>query len=302
MKIPGFKGELRKNEPLSLHSSFRIGGPADLFALPVDREDLAVLLQEIAKQGLSWFVIGGGTNLLVRDGGFRGVVVSLQRMKSISVDRQYRSIGGNFAVLAVDAGALLASALSFAVEEGLTGLEFAAGIPGTVGGAVCMNAGTAAGEFGDIVESVTLLAPDGAFLVRGREEMGFGYRTATVPDSHVVVDVRIILRRGEADRVRATVQELMDGRKKRQPGGFPNAGSVFKNPQEAAAGRLIEAAKLKGKRIGGAQVSEKHANFIVNTGNATASDVLRLMEIVKEAVLDTQGVRLEPEIKIVGED
>lgn len=302
MEIDGFKGEIRKNEPLSRHTSFRIGGPADALALPVDRDDLAVLLRELGRRNLKWIVIGGGTNMLVRDGGFRGVVISLQRMKTVRIERQYRSIGGNFTAIAAEAGAPLSALVTFTVEEGLTGLEFAAGIPGTVGGAVCMNAGTAGGEFGDVVESVTFLAPGGTFAVRGRDEMGFGYRTAAVPDGHVVVEARIILRRDGRDRVKARVQELMDGRKKRQPGGFPNAGSVFKNPQEAAAGKLIETARLKGKRVGGAQVSDKHANFIVNTGNATALDVIRLMEIMKQAVLDTHGVRLEPEIKVVGED
>jgi UDP-N-acetylmuramate dehydrogenase len=165
-----------------------------------------------------------------------------------------------------------------------------------------MNAGTALGEIGDIVESVLLLSPDGELVTRGRDEMGFGYRRADVPTGHTVVDVRVVLRRDDKERIKAKVAELMAARKEHQPWGVPNAGSIFKNPHEESAGRLIDRAKLKGRRVGGAQVSEKHANFIVNTGKATAADVLALMEIVQKTVLEVHGVRLEPEIRIVGEE
>lgn len=302
MDIQGLKGEIIQNEPLARHTSFGIGGPADFLAYPADRDDLVVLLREIRKRGLAYAVIGSGTNLLVRDKGFRGVAVCLKRMTATRVVREYRSIGGAFAVVSVEAGALLAKLLSFSVDEGLTGLEFAAGIPGTVGGAVCMNAGTAAGEMGDVVESVTLLMPDGLLVTRGRDEMGFGYRTSSVPEGHLVLEATVVLRRGEKDRIAARVKDLLEGRKERQPSGLPNAGSMFKNPQEESAGRLIEQAGLKGKSVGGAQVSEKHANFIVNRGGATAADVLALMRMVRQTVLDVHGVRLEPEITIVGEE
>jgi UDP-N-acetylmuramate dehydrogenase len=302
MEITGFKGEIRQQEPMSRHTSYAIGGPADLFAVPVDRDDLAALLREIREKGHTYVVLGGGTNLLVRDGGFRGVVISLQRMQAVRIEREYRSIGGAFAVVFVEAGVPLQKLLSFTVEEGLTGLEFSSGIPGTVGGAVCMNAGTALGEFGDVVDSVTLFSPEGSIVARGREEMGFGYRTSSIPEGHLVLDVRLVLRRGDRDKIKAHVRELLDARKQRQPAGQPNAGSIFKNPQEESAGKLIEAAGLKGATVGNAQVSVKHANFIVNKGHATASDVLALMELVKEKVLQVHGVRLEPEIKIIGED
>jgi UDP-N-acetylmuramate dehydrogenase len=302
MEIANFKGEIKKNEPLGRHTSFAIGGPADMLAYPVDRDDLVRLLREIKKQGLRYFILGGGTNLLVRDGGFRGVVITLQRMGTIRIEREYRSVGGNFAVVSAEAGAPLPKLHFFATEQGLTGLEFAGGIPGTVGGAVCMNAGTAAGEMGDVLESVTLVSPDGELVARSREEMGFGYRTANVPAGHLVVEARVILRRGDKEQIKARVKELLDKRKQRQPMGFPSAGSVFKNPLEESAGKLIETAKLKGRTVGDAQVSDKHANFIVNRGTATARDVLTLMEIVKQTVLDVHGVRLEPEIKIIGED
>ncbi|HUI68371.1 MAG TPA: UDP-N-acetylmuramate dehydrogenase [Nitrospirota bacterium] len=302
MEIANFKGEIKRHEPLSRHTSFGIGGPADILAYPSDRHDLIVLLSGIKKQGASYVVIGSGTNLLVRDGGFRGVVICLQRLSTIRIERVYRSVGGTFSVVYVEAGAPLPKLLSFAIEQGLTGLEFATGIPGTVGGAICMNAGTAAGEIGDVVDSATLLSPDGVLVTRGREDMSFGYRTSNIPAGHLILDAKIILRHDDEVRIKARVKDLQDNRKQRQPWGFKSAGSVFKNPQEESAGKLIETAKLKGRKVGDAQVSDQHANFIVNLGKARAKDVVALMEIVKQAVLDVHGVRLEPEIKIIGED
>jgi len=302
MKFADLRGEVKLNEPLSSHTSFRIGGPADALVYPADKQDVIVLLKEIKIRGLNYFFLGGGTNLLVRDGGFRGVAISLARMASISLDREFRSVGGTFAVLHVQAGAPLQRLLNFSVENGLTGLEFATGIPGTVGGAVCMNAGTADGELGDITDSVTLISPDGRLVTKSGEEMGFGYRTAKIPGGHVVLEATITLRRGTEEKIKNRVKELMDKRKQYQPWGMPSAGSVFKNPQDVAAGQLIESSGLKGKTVGGAQISEKHANFIVNLGSAKAADVLALMEMVKEKVLEVHNVRLEPEIKIIGED
>lgn len=302
MEIKNFKGEIKRDEPLSRHTSFAIGGPADVLAYPADREDLRRLLQAIKTRQLPSFILGGGTNLLVRDGGFRGVMISLQHLHTIKIEREYRSIGGSFDVVYAEAGASLAKLLSFSVEQGLTGLEFAAGIPGTVGGAVCMNAGTALGEMGDVIESVSLISPDGELITRGAEEMGFSYRTTSIPEGHLVLEVRVVLRRDDTEKIKARIKELLHTRKQRQPWGFPNAGSVFKNSQEESAGKLIEYAGLKGRKVGGAQVSEKHANVIVNTGKAKAADVLSLMEIVKEKVLEVSGVRLEPEIKIIGDD
>jgi UDP-N-acetylmuramate dehydrogenase len=302
MEIANIRGEIRRHEPLSRHTSFGIGGPADILAYPVDRDDLMALLSGIKKQGVNYIVIGSGTNLLVRDGGFRGVVICLKRLDAIRIEREYHSVGGTFSVVYIEAGALLSRLLSFTMEQGLTGLEFATGIPGTVGGAICMNAGTAAGEIGDIVDSVTMISPNGALITRGREEIGFGYRASNIPEGHIICDARIVLRHGDRERIKARVMEIQETRKQRQPRGYPSAGSVFKNPQEEAAGKLIEAAKLKGKKVGDAQVSDKHANFIVNLGKARAKDVMALMEIVKQTVLDVHGVRLEPEIKIIGED
>jgi UDP-N-acetylmuramate dehydrogenase len=302
MNFDHIRGEVRRDEPMSAHTSFRIGGNADLLVFPADRQDLVVLLEEVERRDLRYTVLGGGTNLLVRDGGIRGIVISLARLHAVRVTREYRSVGGAFAVVQAEAGLPLPKLLSFCQDRGLTGLEFAVGIPGTVGGAVCMNAGTAQGEIGDLIDSVTMLTGDRTLAVRNRDELGFGYRTATVPAGSVVVEAKLILRLGERDLIRARMKELMDKRKAHQPWGLPNAGSVFKNPQDEAAGRLIETASLKGLTIGRAQVSEKHANFIVNLGGASAADVLRLMEIVRNRVLEVHKIRLEPEIKIIGED
>ncbi len=296
------RGEIQRDELLSRHTSFAIGGPADLMAYPADREDITTLLKEISGRHLPYFILGGGTNVLVRDGGFRGVVINLKRMQKIAIEREYRSIGGLFAVINAEAGALLPKVLAFTAEEGLTGFEFAAGIPGTIGGAVCMNAGTSRGEIGDIIESVGLISPAGEIVTKGRDDMGFGYRTALIPEGHLVIDAKMIVRREDKEKIKNDIRELLDARKERQPWGFPNAGSIFKNPHEESAGRLIERAGLKGQTVGDAQVSDKHANFIVNRGQAKASDVLKLMEVVQQAVLDAHGVRLEPEIKVIGED
>jgi UDP-N-acetylmuramate dehydrogenase len=302
MMFRNLRGEVREQEPLAVHTSFRIGGPADYLAFPADREDLIALLAQVRERGLRFVILGGGTNLLVRDGGFRGVVISLMRLAAVTTKREYRSLGGSFAVVRAEAGASLPKVLRHTVEQELAGLEFAAGIPGTVGGAVCMNAGTAQGEMGDVIDTVTMLSPYGGLLIRHRDELGFGYRTANVPPGHVVLDAKIILRHGQREKIKASVKALMTVRKERQPWGLPNAGSVFKNPQDEAAGKLIETAGLKGRTVGKAQISEKHANFIVNLGGARATDVLKLMDIVQERVLAVHKVRLEPEIKIIGDD
>jgi len=296
------KGEIRRNEPLSSHTSFGIGGMADMLAYPADREDLKVLLQAVKDRNLSHFILGCGTNLLVRDGGFRGLVISLKRMNAVTIEREYRSVGGSFAVFYAEAGVPVPQLLAVAVEKGFTGLEFAAGIPGSVGGAVLMNAGTTLGEFGDIINSVTLISPDGVLVTMTSDELGFGYRNTLIPEDHCVVDVRVILRRDDKEKVGVRILELLTKRKEHQPQGYFNAGSIFKNPNEESAGRLIESAGLKGRTIGGAQVSDKHANFIINVGNAKASDVLALIDVVQKTVLEVHGVRLEPEIKIIGED
>jgi UDP-N-acetylmuramate dehydrogenase len=302
MKFANFRGEVRLNEPLSRHTSYAIGGPVDVLASPADRDDLVLLLREIKEKNLDFFILGGGTNLLVRDGGFRGVAISLERLKTIRIEREYHSVGGHYAVLSAEAGVSLGSLLGFAVDKGLTGLEFTAGIPGTVGGAVCMNAGTAEGEMGDIVDTVTMVSPEGVIVTVGGDQMGFGYRVSGVREKHLILAATVVLRYDDKEKIKQHIRSLLERRRASQPWGQPNAGSVFKNPLDESAGRLIEAAGLKGRRVGDAQVSEKHANVIVNLGKAKASDVIQLMETVQKTVLDVHGVRLEPEIKIIGEE
>lgn len=301
MEFENFKGEIRLNEPMSRHTSFRIGGPADVFAVPRDRSDLSSLIRETAARKLPVFILGAGTNLLVRDGGFRGVVISMERISGIEEERRYRSIGGVYCVVRAEAGAMLSRLLGFAAERGLSGLEFAAGIPGTVGGAVCMNAGTSKGEIGDVIDSVTMISPSEE-VIKTREEMEFGYRRASIPAGHAVVETRLVLRLDDTERIKARVQDILKRRQQTQPLTLPNAGSIFKNPIDEAAGRLIEKAGLKGAAVGDAEVSERHANFIVNKGGAKAGDVIRLMEMVQVRVFEVYGVRLEPEIKIIGAD
>lgn len=302
MNLGSIRGEVLLNEPMSRHTSYRIGGAVDALVTPADRDDLLELLGEIRKRNIPLLVLGGGTNLLVRDGGFRGVAASLKKLDAIRITREYRAVGGTYVVVTAEAGAGFGRLVNFSVENALTGLEFAAGIPGTVGGAICMNAGTVQGEIGDVTDAVTFLMPTGEIVLRHRDEMAFRYRTANVPPGAAIIEVRIILRRGESEVIAGRIRKLQETRKERQPGGLPNAGSVFKNPPGEAAGKLIEQAGLKGLTVGRAQVSEKHANFIVNLGGATAADVLALMRIIQERVLEMHKVRLEPEIRIVGED
>lgn len=302
MEIAGFRGELRRSEPLSRHTSYRIGGPAELFAVPVDRKDLEELLAVVRSQGMPCLVLGGGTNLLVRDRGFRGVVICLDRLAGVEIEGEYRSVGGIYTLVRAEAGAPLRRLLAYTLTAGLAGLEFATGIPGSVGGAICMNAGTAAGETGDVVKTVTMLSPGGETITKSGDEMEFRYRRSLVPKDHVVLEAQFALRRDEKAKVRERARKLMEARKAKQPWGYPCAGSVFKNPNDRSAGMLIEAAGLKGRTVGKAQISEKHANFIVNLGGAKAADVIALMDIARDAVLDMHGIRLEPEIKIVGED
>jgi len=302
VELRGFKGEIKRNELLSRHTSFGIGGPVDVLACPADQADLSLLLSEIRQRNLKYFILGSGTNLLVKDGGFRGVAINLKHLRAITIERQYRALGGHFAVIHADAGVLLSKLLAFSADEGFTGMEFAAGIPGTLGGAICMNAGTATGEIGDIIDAITVVNPKADRIIMGRSELQFGYRTSSIPPGYIVISARLILRRDEKQNIMNRVRSLNEQRKQRQPGGYANAGSVFKNPQDTSAGKLIDEANLKGTIVGGAEVSPRHANFIVNRGTATAADVLSLMDIVTKAVLDVHGVRLEPEIKIIGED
>lgn len=278
---------------MSRHTSFRIGGPARRMACPGTGEQLAAVL-EIAKEcGVETLVIGKGTNLLVADEGLDRVVIDT------SAAMHAMGLGEDGRITAA-AGVSLVRLAEFACRNGLTGLEFAHGIPGTLGGAVCMNAGAYGGEMVQVLESVTALFPDGV-RVLPVEELDLRYRHSLFTDhpEAVVLGATVKLEQGEEADIRAKMQELMGRRKATQPLEYPSAGSTFKRPVGYFAGTLIDQTGLKGLAVGGAQVSEKHAGFVINTGGATFADVTELMEKVQQAVFDAAGVRLEPEVRII---
>ncbi|MDD5382893.1 MAG: UDP-N-acetylmuramate dehydrogenase [Candidatus Margulisbacteria bacterium] len=283
---------LLRNEPLKKHTSFRIGGPADYFCIPRNMAELKDALVFARERGLGTVIIGAGTNLLVLDQGFRGVVVKLAGgLNWIRVN------GGR---IEVGAGVHIAKLLQVLGNKKLGGLEFLAGIPGTVGGAIVMNAGAWGKEIADYVEQVLVIDRAGRQKILKRRVLGFGYRRSRLQGSRwILAQVVLKLRKKKRGLIRRKVRENLIKRKAAQPLGIPNCGSVFKNPKGDFAGRLIQEAGCKGMRIGDAQVSAKHANFIVNLGDARARDVIKLMTSVQKKVKDRFKIRLEPEIKIM---
>jgi UDP-N-acetylmuramate dehydrogenase len=282
------------NEPMSRHTSFRIGGPADVLALPADECELQALLRTADAQGVPVTLIGNGSNLLVRDGGIRGLVIKLGNMLNAS------SAQGE--ELTFGSGVSLAMASKRAAALGLSGMEFAVGIPGTIGGAVYMNAGAYDGEMSKVVTSVRVMDMRGELSELSADELDFSYRhTALQGSGRIVVSVTVRLTRGEQETIMAKMFDFSQRRQSKQPLELPSAGSMFKRPPGYFAGTLIEQTGLKGYTVGGAQVSPKHAGFVVNIGGATASDVLRLIADVQERVYAAHGVRLEPEVLVLGE-
>lgn len=287
------KGELLFDEPLSRHTSLRVGGAADCLATPIDLSDLRALISLLGAHGIPCMVLGGGYNLLVKDGGFRGVVISL-----LHFERLERLPGNR---LLVEAGVLIRRLLDFCREETLTGLEFLSWIPGTVGGALSMNAGAHGEAILERLESLTTIKGDKVTLKR-REELSFGYRYLAIDTGEILLSATFSLSEGSAAQIESRIEEFLTHRHSAQQVGFPSAGSFFRNPPGNAAWRLIDAVGLRGKRIGGAQVSEVHANFLVNRGGATSADFLALARFVKERVKANSGIELEEEVRIVGED
>ncbi|MBI5586921.1 MAG: UDP-N-acetylmuramate dehydrogenase [Deltaproteobacteria bacterium] len=293
--IQRFKGKVLFNVPMSEYTSFRIGGNADVMAFPQDEGDLKDILSFAEAKNFPFYILGAGTNLLVRDGGVRGIVINMSEgFKDIVWQEETKAVVG--------AGVKLAEVLNVCKEKGLAGLEFSAGIPGTVGGAVLMNAGAHGGEMKDIVEGVEILGKKGqkGFIPNG--DLGFSYRKTGLPKGAVVIRAHMRFAKSSAEAVRDKIKEIAEKRKGTGKIAYPNAGSIFKNPEGKFAGRLIEEAGLKGEVSGDAQVSEAHANWIVNTGRARAKDVLALMAIIRDRVYSLKGVVLEPEIKVIGED
>ena len=282
------------DEPMSKHTTFRVGGPADYFVMPKNTEEVQKVVALCQRNAMPYYVLGNGSNLLVSDTGYRGVIVQIYKeMNQIQVEGT---------TIRVQAGALLSKIGSAALEAGLTGFEFASGIPGTVGGAVVMNAGAYGGETKDILKSATVLTPDGAVLTLYNEALELGYRTSVIAKKdYVVLEVEYELQTGDRETIRARMDELKVQRVTKQPLEFPSAGSTFKRPEGYFAGKLIQDAGLRGFTVGGAQVSEKHCGFVINKGNATAADIRALIQQVSDRVMQEFGVRLEPEVKMLGE-
>ena len=282
------------NEPMSRHTTFRVGGPADVMFLPESGEQVARALAAAQALGMSAYVIGNGSNLIVRDGGVRGLVIALgEGMGAILRDGR---------IVTAQAGASLARVAAFAQAEGLSGLEFASGIPGTLGGGCAMNAGAYGGQLSDVLIDTEVLM-GGALKTLTREEMQMGYRTTRpLREGGVVLSARFALTEDDTEAIASRMRELNARRRDKQPLNFPSAGSTFKRPEGHFAGALIEGAGLKGRSVGGAQVSEKHAGFIVNAGGATAADILALIRIVQDEVKARYGVALETEVRVIGED
>lgn len=291
-KVP--EGCVKTDEPMAMHTTFRVGGPADFFVEIGSVEELREIIDYLHKTDYDFFILGNGSNLLVGDKGYQGVVLHLgNRFAEYSVE-------GN--VVTAQAGAMLSVVAKAAAAGSLTGMEFAAGIPGTVGGAIVMNAGAYDGEMKQIVTKVTVMTAEGEVLELDNETMEFGYRTSIIKNRpFIVLSAQMALKPGNAEEIHAQIEELNARRRSKQPLELPSAGSTFKRPEGHFAGKLIMDAGLRGSRIGGAQVSEKHCGFIVNLGNASAADIYELMEEVTEKVEEQFSVRLEPEVVRLGD-
>lgn len=293
-----WSGELKWNCSMADLSSFRVGGAAQAAVFPRSLNELALLVQGLRRMNLPWRVIGRGSNILVSDSGLGGVVVVLGRdfcsMERIDIHLR------KHVLLRVMAGCSLAKVISWCTEQGLSGLEFAAGIPGSVGGATVMNAGAFGGEIGDVLFSVVIMDHGGTFRNKSRDEMQPVYRSWNEGPEMTAVETTFKLKKGDPQTIAARCRKIIAQRKEKQPYHAMSCGSVFKNPEGTAAGRLIEEAGLKGFQVGGARVSDKHANFIVNTGTATAADIVSLMEHIRKRVLKKNGIFLEQEVELLG--
>jgi len=289
----GFLGDLMESEPLSRHLYLKTGGLAALFAIPESTEDIIELLKFFKLEGVPWVLLGGGTNVVFTNGGYPGCVVRLgRRFARIKVEDD--------SMLLIGAAAPLTAAVEASASNGLAGMECLAGIPGTVGGAVSMNAGTREGEISDVIHEVRVFDGENIYWLPA-EKLGFSYRSSNLPETYVILEARFGLAPSDEEEVRARIRVLKEKRKETQPSGLPSAGCWFRNPEGDSAGRLIDEAGMKGERCGGAQVSEVHANFLVNLGGATASDFLTLAEKVKGTVHKQFGVMLEEEVRIIDE-
>lgn len=286
------------DEPMSHHTSLNVGGNAGALVFIKSEDQLVEVVRRLREKKINFFPAGNLTNIIVRDGGYRGAILLMTGMKEI----RYETTPESGDLIFADAGAALAKVVSRSVSEGLTGLEFCAGIPGSVGGAVWMNAGAYGKEIKDVIKAVFLLDDEGGKKIMNREEISFGYRKTEFPPDTIILGAQFKMKKGERAKIKKKISEILQWRQEKHPLEFPNAGSIFKNLPGQAAGKLIEEMGMKGMKIGDAQISPKHANFIVNRGKAKASDVLELIALIQAKAEKEKGVSLEPEVVIVGED
>jgi UDP-N-acetylmuramate dehydrogenase len=285
---------LLRNEPMSKHTSFRIGGPADILIMPGTIDDIKTIFQICDEEKVETLVMGNGSNLLVRDKGIRGVVIKIaDNMSDVKIDNER---------VVAQAGVLLSKLSKLVVEKSLKGFEFASGIPGTLGGAVTMNAGAYGGEMKDVIIEAKVMDGNREIHTLTNRELDFGYRSSIIQrKGFLVLDVTMELEKGNPAEIKEIIRDFTNRRTTKQPLHLPSAGSTFKRPQGYFAGKLIEDAGLKGVRVGGAQVSELHSGFIVNVDHATAEDVLNLIGLIQKTVRDKYNAELQPEVRIVGE-
>lgn len=286
--------KVRYNEPMSKHTTLKVGGTADVLVLPENVEDILAVLKYAKQNNIDVTVVGNGSKLLVLDGGIRGIVIKLSsKFSNVTIDGEY---------LTVHAGMALPRLAIIAKDNSLSGLEFAAGIPGNVGGAIYMNAGAYGSEMSNVVEEVTYIDEQLNVQTASKEECKFGYRMSIFRNSkNIILSAKLRLTLGDKQEIQTLMQTNNDARKSKQPLEYPNAGSTFKRPEGYFVGKLIDDLGLKGYKIGDAQISTKHSGFIVNTGKATARDIINLINYIKEKVLEKNGVNLEEEIIILGE-
>lgn len=288
------EGKVLIDEPMSRHTTFKVGGPADYFVIPEGPEEIKEVITLLKREDIPYYILGNGSNLLVGDKGYRGVII--QMYKNLNrIDTKGNQIYAQ-------AGALLSKIAAEAQAQSLTGFEFASGIPGTVGGAVMMNAGAYGGEMSHVLVNATILTQEGVIKTLTLDELELGYRTSIIArNSYVVLEAVICLEPGTPEEIRARMEELKEKRVTKQPLEYASAGSTFKRPEGYFAGKLIEDAGLRGFRVGNAQVSAKHCGFVINRGGATAAEIVALMDHVVDKVEAVSGVRLKPEVKRIGE-
>ena len=289
------KDSILIDELMSRHTTFRVGGPADFFVTPKAKEEVRDVIRICKEAGMPYYIIGNGSNLLVSDAGYRGVIVQIYKeMNEVKVEGD---------LVKAQAGALLSGIAAKALGAELSGFEFASGIPGTIGGACVMNAGAYGGEMKDVLEFVTVLTGEGKIIELGRNELELGYRTSVIAKKgYIVLGAVLKLERGDGEKIKTYMDELKEKRVTKQPLEYPSAGSTFKRPEGYFAGKLIEDAGLRGFQVGGAQVSEKHCGFVINRDHATAADIMELMRQVQIRVKENSGVDLEPEVKRLGDE